>query len=105
MASGPLRSLKRLVGSLGAPGGDVGASGVETAWCRALTALRQFLEPLAVDIDPFADGPTFPLFFKVCHGIANPLGVTPLNEAFIHHLLLCATGDDDLVDRFVLVPG
>jgi hypothetical protein len=102
-----LASLTRLVDSFNTPGRE--ADPVEAAWCEALKALRSFMASLTghpdYDLDPFADGPVFPTFFKVFHGIANPLGITPLNEALTHYLLLRATGEEDFLDGFVLIPG
>ena len=98
--------IKSLVDSLDAPGR--GIDRCEAAWCESLTALRSFLDPLTgdpdYDLDPFANGPVFPALFKVFQGIANPLGISPLNEALAHHLLLRATGEDDFIDGFELVP-
>ncbi|HEX3553748.1 MAG TPA: lantibiotic dehydratase C-terminal domain-containing protein [Thermoanaerobaculia bacterium] len=107
MGPGGLAPLAKLVNSFDAPGRE--ADPWEAAWGESLTALRSFLDSLvedpAYDLDPFAAGPVFPACFKVFHGIANPLGITPMNEALTHHLLLRATGEDDFVDRFVLVPA
>lgn len=78
-----------------------------TAWRQALVDLSAELLPhegdRAYDIDPFADRVLFLPLFKVFHGFANQLGLTPLNEAFAHHLLLAATADGDLRDRAVRV--
>lgn len=107
MGPAGLAPLTRLVSSFDALGQE--ADPYEAAWCESLTALRSFLASLggdpAYDLDPFASGPLFPAFFKVCHGISNPLGITPLNEALTHHLLLRATGEDDFVDKFLFVPA
>lgn len=72
------------------------ASAGEAAWCAALTALAGYLDRLrgdpAYDVDPFAGNAVFPPLFKAFHGLANQLGVGMLDEAFLHHLLLRATG-------------
>jgi hypothetical protein len=33
---------------------------------------------------------TFPPTFKILHGLANQVGMPPLQEAFVHHLLLAS---------------
>jgi hypothetical protein len=39
-------------------------------------------------IDPFAEEAAFPPLFKVLHGVANALGLNPLNETLaVHHLI------------------
>lgn len=72
-------------------------------WSRSLQHLQGRVEVLCRDpsyhLDPFADNPAFPCFFKVFHGFANQLGLTPLNEAFAHHLLLASTAPRDLRTR------
>ncbi|HEY7406520.1 MAG TPA: lantibiotic dehydratase C-terminal domain-containing protein [Candidatus Angelobacter sp.] len=42
------------------------------------------------DLDPFTDDVTFPPTFKILHGLANQVGMPPLQEAFVHHLLLAS---------------
>jgi hypothetical protein len=73
------------------------------AWFEALSALSIYVSPFlgtaSYQIDPFAERPLFPVLFKVLHGMANQLGLDPLNEAFLHHLLLCGTGSQDLCRR------
>lgn len=64
---------------------------------RELAALADgYNEHTLQDIDPFAGLRSYPAVFKVLHGAANPLGIQPLDEAFVYHLLLrCyAPGDD-----------
>lgn len=106
MGPGGLAPLTKLVDSLVIPGRKI--SPYEAAWCSSLTELRSFLDPLnrdlGFDVDPFAEGLLFPTLFKVFQGVANPLGVSPLNEALTHDLLLRATGEDDFVERFKLIP-
>lgn len=66
-------------------------------WQVALAELRAYVDGAAGEprrhIDPFADDPRFPPFFKAFHVFANQLGLNPLNEAFAHHLLLRAAVD------------
>ncbi len=67
----------------------------EASWGRALARLRDHAEPLCRDaeyhLDPFAPEPEFFPLFKAMHGLANHLGVTQLDEALAHHLLLQTT--------------
>jgi hypothetical protein len=73
------------------------------AWRGALRELADYASlvcgDLAHHIDPFAEHPLFPPLFKAFHGFANQLGLTALNEAFAHYLLIAATSDDGLRDR------
>lgn len=41
-------------------------------------------------VDPFTSDVTFPPTFKVLHGLANQAGLPPLEEAYVHHLVLTA---------------
>lgn len=69
----------------------------EGAWIRALRDLAAYVSPLLADpafhVDPFADYPAFPVFFKVFHGLANQIGLDATNEAFLCHLLTGALID------------
>jgi hypothetical protein len=38
-------------------------------------------------VDPFADGPLFPVLFRLFHATARQFGLALLDEAFLHHLL------------------
>ncbi len=73
------------------------------AWFEALRALSTYVRPLlsnlSYQVDPFAERPVFPALFKVFHGMANEIGLDPLNEAFLHHLLLSETGGPELRHR------
>lgn len=70
------------------------ASRAETAWRGTLAALAAYVAPFGGDpayrVDPYATDPIFPPVFKVFHGVANQLGLSPVHEAFVHHLLLRA---------------
>jgi hypothetical protein len=61
------------------------------AWGWALNDLCSHITPQcrALDqrLDPFAELPTFPLFFKAFHGFANQVGLDHLNEASVYHSL------------------
>jgi hypothetical protein len=48
---------------------------------------RMFEHRQEYRIDPFTSQVTFPPLFKVFHGFANELGLRPLQEAYVHHLL------------------
>ncbi len=66
----------------GAPGG---------AWAAALGELGGYLaaregDP-ALRVDPFADGPLFPVLLRLFHATARLFGLGLLDEAFLHHLL------------------
>jgi hypothetical protein len=69
------------------------------AWREALGELAGYVAPICRDlahrIDPFAADPIFPPLFKAFHGMANQLGLTPLDEAFSYHLLLALTADGE----------
>jgi hypothetical protein len=65
--------------------------GPDAPWRQSLAALLEYVSPLCRDpdyrLDPFAGDPAFAPLFKVFHGLANQLGLKPLDEAFAHHLL------------------
>jgi lantibiotic biosynthesis dehydratase-like protein len=67
---------------------------VDPAWRHALAEFWQHARFLCKSpnyhIDSFASDPAFACIFKVLHGLGNQLGITPLDEAFVHHLLLRA---------------
>jgi len=73
------------------------------AWSSALAELAGYVASIcggrAYHIDPFAESSLFPPIFKALHGFANQLGLTPLNEAFAHHLLLSVAGSGGPRDR------
>jgi hypothetical protein len=85
-------SLRRF-GLAEAPGGDEAEP-----WPAALARLRAYLEPRRerpeLRTDPFAPDAVHPAFFKVFHGTANQAGVRPLEEAYVHHLLIAALADE-----------
>lgn len=64
------------------------------AWERAIGDLAAYTGTFqgrpAYRIDPFTAEVSFPPIFKVLHGLANQLGLRPLDEASVHHLLLAA---------------
>lgn len=77
--------------------GEPGEPGDPTdAWRRAVAELGRHVAGCRDDaihsVDPFAAEPLDVPLFKLFHGFANQLGLTPLNEAFTHHLLAVATG-------------
>jgi hypothetical protein len=63
-------------------------------WRGSLSRLVSYIGAFGKDpdyhLDPFAPEPSFPILFKVFHGLANQLGLDRLNEAYAHHLLLYA---------------
>lgn len=66
--------------------------GPPSPWARSLTDLREDLRRFEgkpeYSVDPLVAGPLYPAVFKVLHGLANQLGVNPLNEGLAHHLAL-----------------
>jgi hypothetical protein len=68
-------------------------------WRRTIGDLVRYVPSLTDQpdsiVDPFAADPAFPSVFKVLHGLANQLGLTPLNESFAHHLILHVAGGGD----------
>jgi hypothetical protein len=71
------------------------ATGAEGAWRDALAGLLAYLVRFRGDpryqVDPFTDDAALPPLFKVFHAMANHLGVSMLDEAFVYHLLLRAS--------------
>jgi hypothetical protein len=65
-----------------------------TSWARSITELaaytRQYSGRREYRIDPFTDNMSFPPLFKAFHSLANQLGLLPLEEAYVYHLLLSA---------------
>ena len=95
--------LARTARSLWQPGEEGNWEGEIEAWRGALRDLADYVlrncGDLAHHVDPFAESPLFPPLFKTFHGFANQLGLTPLNEAFAHSLLMTATAGGELRDR------
>jgi hypothetical protein len=65
---------------------------VELNWNSALSKLANYLEkfPYAASyvVDPFAPDVTFLPILKVLHGLANQIGLSFAEEAYIYHLLI-----------------
>lgn len=91
---------------LGETASRLWTAGVSPVWDEDLAAWREAVgelagyvmtvcRDLAHRIDPFAAEPIFPPIFKAFHGMANQVGLTPLDEAFSYHLLLALTADGD----------
>lgn len=78
----------------GLPAEDADDARREGAWREAVAALyayvAQFRGQAEYVADPFSDDPVFPVLFKVMHGMSNQLGVSMLNEALVHHVVLHA---------------
>jgi len=76
-------------------GGGEDEEDEDAAWGSSLADLygyvSRFRENLEYHFDPFAEDPAFPALFKVFHGCANQLGLSLLDEALAHHLLLGIT--------------
>jgi hypothetical protein len=67
---------------------------LEDSWARSIAEFvsytRQYSGLPQYRIDPFTLNVTFPPLFKVFHSLANQLGLLPLEEAYVYHLLLSA---------------
>lgn len=78
-------------------------------WGRGVAALldhvRSFEGHPGYRLDPFAADPAFVPLFKLFHGFANQLGLSPLNEALAHHLLLRAVAGNEAGRRIDLLPA
>ena len=63
-------------------------------WHSALHGLASHIDSFRgrdeYRVDPFAAEITFPPIFKVLHGVANQIGLHPLEEAYVHHLVLAS---------------
>jgi hypothetical protein len=72
--------------------GGQAAEGTAAAWRQAVADVFAYTARLRGDdariADPFSDDPTFPVLFKVFHGVRNQLGIDLLNEALVHQVLL-----------------
>jgi hypothetical protein len=78
----------------------------EGKWRQSLVALSAYLKKVRdLDPDPFVRGPLYPSLFKLFHGVANQLGLNPLNEGLTWHLLLQTLRGDGASDSFQLVPS
>jgi hypothetical protein len=68
--------------------------GRTSAWTAALADLSAFLNSFqgrpGYQVDPFTSQVSFPPLFKVFHGLANQLGLKPMEEAYVHQLVLVA---------------
>lgn len=87
----PLREVAEEEWGGAADEGEGDVDDADAAWRSALVDLYRYVSQSPHDLDPFAEHPAFPPIFKVFHGFANQLGVNPLDEAFVHHLLLGMT--------------
>lgn len=82
-----LESFRSVTGRLRAhPPGD--------RWSGALSELAAYLKKFSgrseYDLDPFTREVSFPPAFKVLHGLANQIGMPPLQEAYVHHVLIAS---------------
>jgi len=63
-------------------------------WSRSISQFaaynEQFQGSVKCGIDSFTSDITFPPTFKVLHGLANQIGLTLLEEAYVYHLMDCA---------------
>jgi len=68
-----------------------GATGSAAAWRRAAARLATYVGGFRgraeYVTDPLAGDLLYPAAFKALHGTANQLGLSPMEESFVHHLL------------------
>jgi hypothetical protein len=92
-----LAAVEQLAGLFHASPEDV-ESTHEKRWRIALSDLNAYMKPFQgvarYEVDEFAPDVRFLPLFKLLHGLANQAGMPPLQEAFIHHLLIAAAGFD-----------
>lgn len=73
-----------------------GGTGAAATWRRAAARLAAYVGAFRgreeYRTDPLADDPLYPAAFKALHGTANQLGLSPMEEAYVHHLLWHAAG-------------
>ncbi len=84
-----------------------GSGKAQGSWLQSLLDLHddmgRFVGKPEYSIDPLAIGPVYPVVFKVFHGLANQLGMSPLNEGLAYHLMLYAL-DPERQESFSLIP-
>jgi hypothetical protein len=77
----------------------------QDSWRVSMADLAEYAAPICGDlahaIDPFADRPLYPPLFKAFHGFANQMGLSRLDEAFAHHLLLSVVAPEENWGRSV----
>jgi hypothetical protein len=68
------------------------------AWAEALGDFAAYIDSFRgcreYEVDPYASDLSFLPMFKVLHGFANQLGLSPLQEAYVYHLLLAVAVPD-----------
>lgn len=77
------------------------------SWATSLRDLARHVDgygDAGANIDPFARTPAEVAVFKVLHGMANQLGLKPLDESFVYHLLLRIHAPDE-DPGFVIEPA
>lgn len=82
-------AVERIRG-LAEAGWGQGATPWETALASLAEYTRSFQGRPEHRTDPFTRDVSFPPVFKALHGLANQVGVRPLQEAYVHHLVLTA---------------
>jgi hypothetical protein len=83
-----INSLRQLAHAYKEPAGNT------MTWAEAVKELGSFLDQFQGSarylIDPFTKNVSFSPIFKIFHGLANQIGLHPIHEAYVHHLLLVA---------------
>jgi len=76
-------------------------------WERALSGLAEYLAAFRnrdeYQLDPFTTDVTFLPVFKVLHGLANQLGMPPIEEAYVHHVVRTAVAG--VADQVAATPA
>jgi hypothetical protein len=69
-------------------------------WQKAIASLVEYTKSFQGDskyiVTPYTSNVTFSPVFKVFHGLANQIGVPPLREAFVHHLIIAALAPNSI---------
>lgn len=102
-----LLTLRRATAShweVSTPAEDLSTEGWHGSLSRLVSYVRAFGEDPAYHLDPFAPEPSFPILFKIFHGLANQLGLDRMNEAYAHHLLLYAVDGTSSGEGVPLIP-
>ena len=98
----PIQALRALARKSHQPSAATDGSADPTdGWQSSLRDLRLYLDTFEGDPEyrthPLAEKVSWPPIFKVFHGVANQIGMAPIREAFVHHLMAeVFTNLDDL---------
>jgi hypothetical protein len=83
-------------------GNSLGRAREQPALTEALASMisytMRFSDKQAYFIDSFATSISFPPLFKALHGIANQLGISPIEEAFIYHMICTSLSASTVIE-------